>query len=86
MSNVAGGLVRGGTSTAKVCDAAFHLYRERFLVEKLGKDIVGEQAVDILSGYENIDDEMPEVDDEHQDPDVSGAGKRENDKDDTEVD
>jgi hypothetical protein len=40
---IAGGFVGGGFNayfTDKVCDAAYYLYRERFLAEKYGPDII----------------------------------------------
>jgi hypothetical protein len=40
---VAGAAIGGGFNayyTAKVCDAAFYLYRERFLAEKYGVDVI----------------------------------------------
>jgi hypothetical protein len=40
---VAGAIVGGGFNayyTSKVCDAAFYLYRERFLAEKYGENII----------------------------------------------
>jgi len=44
--------------TSKVCDAAFYLYRERFLAEKYGPDVI-EATVEPA---ENADPEYPEED------------------------
>jgi hypothetical protein len=43
----AGAVIGGGFNayfTAKVCDAAYFLYRERFLAEKYGADVIGEES------------------------------------------
>lgn len=45
-----------GYYTSKVCDAAFYLYRERFLAAKYGKDII-EETVSPAKGFEPIFDE-----------------------------
>ena len=54
---VTGALVGGGFNsyfTSKVCDAAFYLYRERFLARKFGPDVIEETvkpAEDLEAGY-----------------------------------
>ena len=51
---VTGAVVGAGFNayyTDKVCDAAFHLYRERFLAEKYGADII-EETVKPADSYE----------------------------------
>jgi len=54
---VTGAVVGGGFNsyfTSKVCDAAYYLYRERFLARKFGPDIIEETvkpAEDFESGY-----------------------------------
>lgn len=56
---VAGAAVGGGFNayfTAKVCDAAFYLYRERFLAQKYGADVI-EVTV---SPADDFDPEYPE--------------------------
>ncbi|MCY1078523.1 EcsC family protein [Archangium lansingense] len=58
---VAGAAIGGGFNayyTSKVCDAAYFLYRERFLARKYGADIIEETveeapAEDFGEGYEN---------------------------------
>ena len=50
---VTGAVVGGGFNayyTNKVCDAAFYLYRERFLAEKYGENII-EETVDPADGF-----------------------------------
>lgn len=60
-----GAAVGGGFNayfTSKVCDAAFFLYRERFLAEKYGPDIIEvtvEPADDLDPGYPEEDEEIP---------------------------
>lgn len=57
-----GAIVGGGFNyyfTSKVTDAAFYLYRERFLAEKYGEDIIEttvNPASDYNVNYEDIDD------------------------------
>ena len=60
---ISGAAVGGGFNayyTAKVCDAAYYLYRERFLAEKHGADLIElsvEPASDLDPKYEqNIED------------------------------
>lgn len=56
---VAGAFVGGGFNTyftSKVCTTAYYLYRERFLAEKYGPDVievVGEPVSDATAGYED---------------------------------
>ncbi|MFQ5674831.1 MAG: EcsC family protein [bacterium] len=55
---IAGALIGGGFNTyytAKVCDAAFYLYRERFVAEKYGPSVIEETvkpAEDLKPDYE----------------------------------
>lgn len=57
-----GAVVGGGFNyyfTSKVTDAAFYLYRERFLAEKYGEDIIEltvNPATDYDVNYEDVDD------------------------------
>lgn len=56
---VSGAVVGGGFNayfTAKVCDAAYYLYRERFLATKYGPDIIDE-TVGATSGFGSDDAE-----------------------------
>ena len=51
---VTGAIVGGGFNayyTGKVCNAAFYLYRERFLAEKYGSDVI-EETVEPAESYE----------------------------------
>ncbi len=54
---IAGAAIGGGFNsyfTAKVCKTAYHLYRERFLAQKYGVDIIevsAEQTIDIYPNY-----------------------------------
>ena len=44
---IMGAVVGGGFNayyTARVCDAAYHLYRERFLAEKYGAEVIDPTA------------------------------------------
>ncbi len=57
------GAVVGGSFNAyytnKICDAAFYLYRERFLAEKYGENII-EETVDPADDFEpDFDDDIP---------------------------
>jgi hypothetical protein len=62
---IAGAVVGAGFNsyyTAKVCDAAFYLYRERFLAEKYGADIIVEtvrSAEGFDPGYDEESEEVP---------------------------
>lgn len=62
-----GAVVGGGFNayfTSKVCDAAYYLYRERFLAEKYGADVIEvtvEPADDIEPGYPEEEEEIPEA-------------------------
>lgn len=62
---IAGAVVGAGFNsyyTAKVCDAAFYLYRERFLAEKYGADIIVETvrpAEGFDPGYDEESEEIP---------------------------
>ena len=64
---VAGAVVGGGFNayfTSKVCDAAYYLYRERFLAEKYGADVIEgtvEPADGIDPGYPEEEEEIPEA-------------------------
>lgn len=64
---LAGAVVGGGFNayfTSKVCDAAYYLYRERFLAEKYGADVIEvtvEPADEIDPGYPEEEDEIPEA-------------------------
>jgi hypothetical protein len=45
---MAGAFVGGGFNayyTTRVCEAAYHLYRERLLLEKYGPDVLSEAYV-----------------------------------------
>ncbi len=58
---VAGALVGGGFNayyTNKVCETAFNLYRERFLAEKYGEDMVKELVKPVDSYNPNYDDKI----------------------------
>jgi uncharacterized protein (DUF697 family) len=63
---VAGAVVGGGFNayfTAKVCDAAYYLYRERFLDEKSGPHIIEETVPppdDVDPGYAEDYENIPE--------------------------
>ena len=60
---VAGAVVGAGFNayyTDKVCDAAYHLYRERFLAEKYGADLV-EETVQPAEVFEPDYEEQSEV-------------------------
>ena len=62
---VAGAVVGGGFNTyytAKVCDAAYYLYRERFLAEKFGPELIEatvEPATGPDPGYDERSEEIP---------------------------
>lgn len=62
---ISGAAVGGGFNayfTAKVCDAAFFLYRERFLAEKFGPDVIDltvKPARDINPPYPDESDSIP---------------------------
>jgi len=62
---VAGAAVGGGFNayfTSKVCDAAFYIYRERFLATKYGADVIEitvEPATDIDPHYPEEDESIP---------------------------
>jgi len=62
---ISGALVAAGFNayyTAKVCNAAFNLYRERFLAEKYGEDVIEKTvkpAKSLDPGYEEEKDEIP---------------------------
>ena len=43
---------------SKVCDAAFYLYRERFLAEKYGPDVIEETVKPAADVYPHYEDEM----------------------------
>lgn len=48
--------------TARVCDAAYYLYRERFLAKKYGHDVIEvtvQPPLDIEARYEEIDEAIP---------------------------
>ncbi len=56
---VAGAVIGGGFNayyTTKVCDAAFYLYRERFLAEKYGEDVIQETVKPADDFEPNFDD------------------------------
>lgn len=61
----AGAVVGGGFNayfTSKVCDAAYYLYRERFLAEKYGADVIEvtvDPADNIDPGYPEEEEEIP---------------------------
>lgn len=60
---VAGAAVGGGFNayfTTKVCDAAFYLYRERFLAQKYGPEVIFE----VVEPAEDIDPHYPEEEEE----------------------
>lgn len=63
---VMGAMVGGGFNayfTSQVCDAAYYLYRERFLAEKYGVDLIKvtvEPAENIDPGYPEEGEEIPE--------------------------
>ena len=65
-----GAVVGGGFNayyTAKVCDAAYYLYRERFLAEKYGADTIEvtvEPAEGPDPGYEEQSEKIPGDDDQ----------------------
>ena len=69
---VVGAVVGGGYNayyTAKVCDAAYYLYRERFLAEKYGTDTIEvtvEPAEEPDPGYEEQSEKIPGDDDQSQ--------------------
>ena len=62
---LAGGFVGGGFNayfTNKVCEAAYYLYRERFLATKYGADVIEvtvEPAIDIAPHYPEEDQSIP---------------------------
>jgi len=62
---LAGAAVGGGFNayfTSKVCDAAFYIYRERFLATKYGADVIEitvEPATDIDPHYPEEDESIP---------------------------
>lgn len=61
----AGAVVGGGFNayfTTKVCDAAYYLYRERFLAQKYGADVIEvtvDPADNIDPGYPEEEEEIP---------------------------
>lgn len=61
----AGAVVGGGFNayfTSKVCDAAYYLYRERFLAEKYGADVIEvtvKPADEIDPGYPEEEEKIP---------------------------
>jgi hypothetical protein len=63
---VAGAFVGGGFNayfTSRVCDAAYYLYRERFLAAKYGEDFIGTPtppAADPDPHYPEEDEEVPQ--------------------------
>ena len=63
----AGAVVGGGFYayfTSKVCDAAYYLYRERFLAEKYGADVIEvtvEPADDVDPSYPEEGEKIPEA-------------------------
>ena len=63
---VTGAVVGGGFNayfTSKVCDAAYYLYRERFLAEKYGAHVIEdtvEPADDIDPDYPEEEEDIPE--------------------------
>jgi hypothetical protein len=63
---VAGAAVGGGFNayfTSKVCEAAYYLYRERFLAHKYGADVIEvtvEPAQDIDPGYPEENENIPQ--------------------------
>lgn len=77
---ILGAAVGGGFNayyTARVCDAASHLYRERFLAEKYGPDVIDLSAEtadgeDFESSYPEALEELPE--ERHSEDARGGAG------------
>jgi len=63
---VAGAAIGGGFNayfTSKVCDAAFYLYRERFLAQKYGAEVIEvtvEPAQNIDPGYPEESEDIPD--------------------------
>ena len=78
---ILGAAVGGGFNayyTARVCDAASHLYRERFLAEKYGPDVIDVSAAtagaeDFESTYPEAFEELPEEPRRKDDPDDGGS-------------
>ena len=76
-----GAAVGGGFNayyTARVCDAASHLYRERFLAEKYGPGVIDVSAEtadagDFESTYPEALEELPEEPRGKDDPDDGGS-------------
>lgn len=73
---VAGAVVGGGFNayfTARVCDTAYHLYRERFLAEKYGPETIEVSvapAEEITADYREVHESLPGYDDRQEDPDL----------------
>ena len=71
-----GAIVGGGFNayfTARVCDAAYYLYRERFLAEKYGPETIEASvapAEEIMADYREVHESLPGYDDRHEDPDI----------------
>ena len=60
-----GAAVGGGFNayyTARVCDAAYHLYRERFLAEKYGPEVIDLTAEPVEG--QGFEPRYPEADEE----------------------
>lgn len=70
---VAGAIVGGGYNayfTARVCDTAYHLYRERFLAEKYGPETIEATvppADEITVDYREVHESLPGYDDRSED-------------------
>lgn len=61
-----GAIVGGGFNasfTAKVCDAAYYLYRERFLAEKYGSEVIVDVSISDGTAYPEADEDWVEPDD-----------------------
>lgn len=62
---IAGAVVGGGFNayyTSKVCDAAYYLYRERFLAEKYGPGVIEvtvPPAPDLEPKYDEVSEDLP---------------------------
>ncbi len=59
----AGAIVGAGFNvyfTSKVCAAAYNLYRQRFLAEKYGPEIIGDGAASSDNPYPEADEDLPD--------------------------
>lgn len=54
--------------TSKVCTAAYHLYRERFLAEKYGADVIYGRPETVSGDETSTDNPYPEADELPDDP------------------